>query len=508
MENSFIHLFIYEVKGPLNNDKEYSFNPLILKKNNNNNNNNNNSFIIPKEIINNKNNSKIFTIDIIKNRKNSINNNFYNLIKKNKNKKNFLSLFLFNYSNKKLSYDFNILYELYKKYSARLSIEKLQLLNKNPISIKIKKNIYLKIKNLLEINTIIFKKYLEDNLKINSNIKKLQNSSDIIYNIDSNKKIIVIGDIHGSFHSFFRIILRFYIQGIIKNDYMLDENYQIIFLGDVIDRGNYSMEVLYIILRLIKKNNINNNLSIILIRGNHEETDTYKYYGFKKEINLKTPKMNDNFVNFFKYCPSAIILNNNGTRYWLCHGGFQISNNYKKYNEKIVINNNNPLSQIRWNDFSGNDKTKCSDRNECLNYLKIIGNKDLFEFLNQLQINFIIRGHNDNYSNAMLLKENNIDENYIDEKFFFFLNNVENKNIINNSINNSIIKYKIPHKKSKKCLNEILTIYPKNFEKKSFTINSDIKLLPVLTISNNSDLDRTQYSDSYIIISNDKDFIK
>jgi len=46
---SFIHLFIYEVKGPVNTEKfnnPYSFNPLKLK--NESKFNNNDSFILPK----------------------------------------------------------------------------------------------------------------------------------------------------------------------------------------------------------------------------------------------------------------------------------------------------------------------------------------------------------------------------------------------------------------------------------------------------------------------------
>ena len=131
---SFIHLFIYEVKGPVNTkyfNNPYSFNPLKIKDIHNN----INSVIVPKKIKNKKtDNNKIFTIDIIKN--NNKNYNFYKLANinknKNKNKKNFLSLIFFYISNKKnlneknlnekFSYDFNILYKLYKIYYSISSI--------------------------------------------------------------------------------------------------------------------------------------------------------------------------------------------------------------------------------------------------------------------------------------------------------------------------------------------------------------------------------------------------
>ena len=131
----------------------------------------------------------------------------------------------------------------------------------------------------------------------------------------------------------------------------------------------------------------------------------------------------------------------------------------------------------------------------------VIGNKDLLKFLNYMDIHFIIRGHTDDYSNAMLLV--NVENNETKKNNpYFYINNMssikyyqENENELNNVFN-----YKIK-KNSSKSDNEIVSINPKKFNKNEISIGN-LKLLPVLTISNNSDNSRMQYSDSFLIITN------
>lgn len=66
---------------------------------------------------------------------------------------------------------------------------------------------------------------------------------------------------------------------------------------------------------------------------------------------------------------------------------------------------------------------------------------------------------------------------------------------------NNILTYKYI---DKKCNNEIVTINPKNFKKSESRVK-DKKIFPVLTISNNYDKGRLQYSDYFIILDSDKD---
>ena len=76
---------------------------------------------------------------------------------------------------------------------------------------------------------------------------------------------IVIGDIHGSFHSLYRTYHRLCQKKIIMNGH-LDAHYCLIFTGDVIDVGYFTLPVLSLIFQLI---NLNPH-SVFYIKGNHE----------------------------------------------------------------------------------------------------------------------------------------------------------------------------------------------------------------------------------------------
>ena len=492
--DSIINVFIYEVKGPKKNlntndylYEKYTFNNLSLK----NSKNSNNTLIVPIELKengnNNSNETKLFSKNIIKNKEDSNNQNKSKLNLKN---------------------NLPFLYKIYKSLPARISIFNILNININ-IKKEFKDNIYNKLEDLIKQNTNIFKNYLIKNsaYKTDNQLESLKNDSEIIYNLYENDEsnIIVMGDNHGSFHSFFRIILRLYLKGIITSKYKLKENYKLILLGDLIDRGNYGIELMYILLNLMINNNTNDNLNVILIRGNHEVQEQYFRNGFITELKVKfeknSEKINKLIVKFFKYCPSAIILNHLEIRYWLCHGGFPIKCNnktinwsrsqnstnikpntkdncesiYKKISDMehnknknknknknlIYINNIYNSSEIRWNDFNGKNKTELSDRDRKKGIYHVIGNKDLFNFLEYLNIHIIIRGHTDNVSNAMILA--NFTRNNIDQRFFI-LNDKElinYYNILSPFHNSDLHVFNYKNKKNKlKCDNEIVTIIP------------------------------------------------
>ena len=91
--------------------------------------------------------------------------------------------------------------------------------------------------------------------------------------------VIIIGDIHGSFHDLLRIIR------LIETS-----QYKVVFLGDYVDRGAFSLECITLLfsLKLLKPD------IYFLLRGNHEFNEMCSHYGFKKEIlNYHNPKKPD-----------------------------------------------------------------------------------------------------------------------------------------------------------------------------------------------------------------------
>ena len=99
--------------------------------------------------------------------------------------------------------------------------------------------------------------------------------------------IVTFGDIHGSLHSLLRNLWRLYAKGFIdENLKILDPKGYIIFLGDLVDRGRYSVEVLFLAM-IIK---LENPDKAFILRGNHEDPKMGGIYTIRTEINDKYSK--------------------------------------------------------------------------------------------------------------------------------------------------------------------------------------------------------------------------
>ena len=322
-------------------------------------------------------------------------------------------------------------------------------------------------------------------------------------NITNKNKIIIFGDHHGSYHTFFRNMLRLHLCGVINlHEYKVNDNYIIIFLGDIVDRGNYSLEILEFMFNFIIKNESN---KFIINRGNHEEKETTKRYGFFDEIKYKiqtkteTNTIFDNIIKIFTLCPTAIILINTDTKkkYWLCHGLICNDSNIDSFinnNQEIIfILDVQQATNIRWT-----DTPSCNPENNTLldedpintpDGRHRIGTKTLSKYLSPEYFDFIIRGHEDRYSNAWLLSSTM-------HRMHMGIN-------YENTFNNKFTIYK----------NIISQLLYEN--DKQITTNNYCQLdgpvqtitnLPhkyiynVLTISTNTDLKRPLTSDSYIVM--------
>ena len=117
---------------------------------------------------------------------------------------------------------------------------------------------------------------------------------------------IVIGDIHGNFHDLIRIMNS--IADIFSNS--------VVFLGDYVDRGNYQIETITLLLAL----RIEYPNNIFLLRGNHEFTAVNSYGGFKKEIleSGYSETLFNKFNEVFSWFPIAAIINEH---IFCVHGG-------------------------------------------------------------------------------------------------------------------------------------------------------------------------------------------
>jgi len=345
-------------------------------------------------------------------------------------------------------------------------------------------------------------------------------------NVDVIEKVILFGDFHGSFHTFFRHMLRLHRYGVLDmKTYKIKPGYRIIFLGDIIDRGEYGLEIISFIIKLIIENNTETKLNIIYNRGNHETKDIYATNGFVNELKKKKVSIKD-YALFFTFCPSAIVLQAGKKKYWLCHGGIpfikkddsekelkkdDIREKIKKddivFIQSLSDDYKSIPEQIRWNDFSyTSDKNILSENNEGRNIGQIIYQTYVHEFLKENEIDFIIRGHQDYPYNSFLLSSDKKKYSEYDYRFVIGYNKshaIKENKVISFNKNREEKERMVSHGPIARIK---LNGREWNDANEDFGIliynepGDNTHIYPVLTISTNTDKNRNLTHDSFAVL--------
>ena len=382
----------------------------------------------------------------------------------------------------------------------------------------------------LKIGLNITKNYLIKRLIRNSitdeNIPKSINDINIddalIFNLklDSNSKIIIFGDFHGSFHTFWRHMYRLVQSKILLDGYKLKDGYKILFLGDIFDRGQHALEILLFIMNLIKiNNNAGGNYRVIYNRGNHESPELYQLnnLSLKSEIldkgisNIHYNQIMDILKEFFALSPSAVILHcPNNQKLWLSHGGFPLNSiqngpiNIKKYLNTSTVFYFKKMSyiptQIRWNDFYSLKYSMFNITRGGRTSVPIynIGTDDISKFCDINGIDFIIRGHQDFPFNSYIVSKSDNDPSYSK----FTPGKKENDNIKDNDyiFMNEFYDYK-HNKNGRNAVYGPISRISLSKEVKNIELNEhNIELYPVLTLSTNTDNNRPLVHDSFALL--------
>ncbi|OHT12009.1 Serine/threonine-protein phosphatase PP1 isozyme 1 [Tritrichomonas foetus] len=192
--------------------------------------------------------------------------------------------------------------------------------------------------------------------------------------------VIVVGDIHGSLIDLLRIF----------GTYGFPPETKYIFLGDYVDRGEFSIDVLVLLMSAF----CTYPESVILLRGNHEFRSVCKNYGFRDEIldGNYNPDMFDLFNDVFAYMSLAAVVNNS---IFCVHGGLSPKLNDLSDIERInkpILDFSNPLVEdLVWSDPSkigACDFLPSTRRHGC-----IFGSVAVNSFYEKTGITAIIRGH-------------------------------------------------------------------------------------------------------------------
>eukprot|EP00752_Nemacystus_decipiens_P014748 g13131.t1 len=163
--------------------------------------------------------------------------------------------------------------------------------------------------------------------------------------------VMVVGDVHGQYFDLLNILKR----------WRPDRN--LLFLGDYVDRGQFSCEVILHLFAL----KLRHPGKVFLIRGNHECSSVSAHFGFKEECKMKYGlTVYYRFLLAFQTMPiCALILTNLG-RIFGCHGG--ISPDIKRLSDIEEIDRfaepemEGPLCDMLWADpLNEDDSHKLTD---------------------------------------------------------------------------------------------------------------------------------------------------
>ncbi|CAD8124068.1 unnamed protein product [Paramecium sonneborni] len=213
--------------------------------------------------------------------------------------------------------------------------------------------------------------------------KLLKNEGNVIYLQDP---LTVVGDIHGQYYDLLKLL-----EPKVGGN---PETTKYLFLGDFVDRGSYSIEVV-ILLYAIKINYPN---TVYFLRGNHECRQLTAFFNFKDECLYKYDQETyDMLMDSFDLFPLSCIIN---SKFIAIHGG--ISPDLKSIEDikKLDRYHEPPRSglfcDLLWSDPVDHDQGNLDSQwksNEVRGCSWFFGNDASTKFLQRNSLISIIRAH-------------------------------------------------------------------------------------------------------------------
>ncbi|KAL0228242.1 hypothetical protein RCL1_004385 [Eukaryota sp. TZLM3-RCL] len=215
-------------------------------------------------------------------------------------------------------------------------------------------------------------------------------------NLEEGEKCTVIGDIHGQIFDLLYIL----------SSNPPSASRPMVFLGDYVDRGSYSVEVFAAVLLL----KLAAPSKIVLLRGNHETLNLTAIYGCKAEVTDKLHEsMYKDFIKTFQLLPLCCIINDSA---FAVHGGippnsdFMVSHieqldRFREPRNEAETKENDVMSALLWADPCPTFGTQPSKRGSGVSF-----GPDITErFLRDNNLDIILRGHE--VQNTCVLTHNN-----------------------------------------------------------------------------------------------------
>jgi len=222
----------------------------------------------------------------------------------------------------------------------------------------------------------------EDLVKLVNDANKLfRNEGNLLYLQDP---LTVVGDIHGQYYDALKLL------EIGGNP----EKRKYLFLGDFVDRGAFSVEVLILLYSL----KLNHPDTIFMLRGNHECRQMTTFFNFRTECLYKYDQdIYDLFMDSFDLMPLACVING---KFLALHGG--ISPELKTLDDINKIDRfKEPPKQgifcdLLWSDPVDNEEGTCENifkTNNIRGCSYFFGNDAVTKFLTRNNLLCLIRAH-------------------------------------------------------------------------------------------------------------------
>jgi hypothetical protein len=198
---------------------------------------------------------------------------------------------------------------------------------------------------------------------------------------------VFIGDLHGDSEAAESIIEQSkFIEKMEKGE----KDISLVFLGDYADRGDKDIATVEEVMNLKLRYPEN----VVLLRGNHEETETGSRYGLQKSLvekygEEKGRKLFGKYNEMVKEIPGAVVTGNGIVG---VHGGIPS----QEIGSLKDLNNEKILEEMRWNDptekITGRTKNKDRDPDGITNFSKF-GHKPFERFMEKIGGKKMIRSH-------------------------------------------------------------------------------------------------------------------
>ncbi|MGQ9530995.1 MAG: metallophosphoesterase family protein [Candidatus Bathycorpusculaceae bacterium] len=245
-------------------------------------------------------------------------------------------------------------------------------------------------KEALEIQCDGFVKLVEDATRLLCRENGMVGNLSIVgrlVKIKPQGEVLIIGDLHGDLESLFQIFKgSSYLQNMSQ-----DSNTLLLFLGDYGDRGDYSKEVYYTILKL----KLLFPEQVILMRGNHEGPEDLMASPHDLPVEFQV-KFGENWTiayskirELFACLYNAVLVEE---RYLIVHGGLPIE--AKKIEDLAYAHTTHPkqsfLEEMLWSDPNEMVKDFCASPRGAG---KLFGENITEQVLKNFGTKIFIRGH-------------------------------------------------------------------------------------------------------------------